>query len=160
MAKSRRDSKKIKLLKQLEDNPLVTLACTRIGISRATYYRWRDEDPVFRGELTKAITKGTDKINDFAESKLIENIKSGNQMAINYWLRFNHKAYRPQALRLVIEENNQQRIELGKMQRMLEELINTLGEDKLIEAAVPDPKAFKENLQKDIEEHRKLTDKL
>jgi hypothetical protein len=160
MARDKRDAKKLKLLKQLEDNPLVSLACNRAGISRATYYRWRDEDPVFRGEVLKAIAKGTDKLNDFAESKLIENIKAGNQQAIAYWLRFNHRAYRPQALRLVIEENNQQRIELKKMQQMLEELINVVGEDKLIEAAVPDPKAFKEKLQKEVEEHRKHTDEL
>jgi hypothetical protein len=160
MAKNKRDSKKTRILERLEDNPLVTLACTKVGISRATYYRWRDEDPVFRGESTKAIEKGVSKINDFAESKLIENIRGNNQQAIAYWLRFNHRAYRPQALRLVIEENNQQRVELQRMQQMLEELINVLGEDKLIEAAVPDPKAFKKKLRKEVEEHRKRTDKL
>lgn len=160
MAKDRRDGKKTKLLKQLEDNPLVTLACNRVGVSRATYYRWRDEDPVFRGDSTKAIEKGVGKINDFAESKLIENIKANNQQAIAYWLRFNHRAYRPQALRLVIEENKQQRVELEKMHQMLEELINVLGEDKLIEAAVPDPEAFKEKLRKDLEEHGKRIDGL
>lgn len=160
MARDKREAKKLKLLRQLEDNPLVSLACNRVGVSRATYYRWRDEDPVFRGEVLKAVARGTDKLNDFAESKLIENIKAGNQQAIAYWLRFNHRAYRPQALRLVIEENNQQRIELKKMQQMLEELVNVVGEDKLIEAAVPDPKAFKEKLQKEVEEHRKHTDEL
>lgn len=160
MAKDKRSAKKLKLLKQLEDNRLVSLACARVGISRATYYRWRDEDPVFRGEVIKAIAKGTDKLNDFAESKLIENIKAGNQQAIAYWLRFNHRAYRPQALRLVIEENNQQRIELQKMQQMLEELINTVGVDKLIEAAVPDPKAFKQKLKEELKASRKRTDEL
>lgn len=158
MAKKR--AQKAKLIKELEENSIVSVACMKIGISRATYYRWRAEDVDFKAATTRASEIGRAKFNDLAESKLLENIKANNQQAIAYWLRFNHKNYRPQVLRLVIEENKQQRIDLANLTMLLDELINHVGVEKLIDTAVADPKAFKEKLKNEVNKGKEALDEL
>lgn len=151
---------KAKLLRELEENPLVTRACKKLGIARSTFYRWCDEDFKFRADTTVAINRGRDKISDFAESKLYENAGNGNQQAIALILRHNSKHYRPQVLKLVIEENSQQRVELERLQLMFDELIKLKGVDALIDSAVSDPEAFKQQLRDEVDESRRRTDEL
>jgi hypothetical protein len=153
-------SKKREILKHLEDNSLVSIACSKVGISRSTYYRWREEDPDFKKATAVALETGIAKMNDYVVSKLLENIKDNNQPAIAYWLRFNHPRYKPEVLRLVIEENKQQLVEFKKLQQLMDELINLVGVDKLLEAAVPDPQGFKEKVRKGLEVPRRRSDKL
>lgn len=81
------------LLAQLNKIPIVQLACEKSSISRATYYRWKKEDPEFARLADDAIDGGVSIINDMAESQLISNIKDGNMTAIIYWLKHRHKAY-------------------------------------------------------------------
>ena len=40
--------------------PFVNYACKRVGISRNTIYKWRNEDPEFRSEMDKAEKLGTE----------------------------------------------------------------------------------------------------
>lgn len=81
------------LLKELENNPLIERACKKIGIARSTFYRWCSADPAFKEAVEAAIAKGRDKMNDFAESKLLESISFGNLQGIRYWLDHNSKRY-------------------------------------------------------------------
>lgn len=152
--------RQLRLLRELENNPLIERACKKANVGRSTYYGWCAADANFKAQAYEAQQRGRAKFNDFVESKLMENINDHHYPSIALWLRSNHDAYRPQVLRVVIEENKQQRIELADMQRMLEELVSLRGVDKLIEAAVSDPESFKKKLREDVEEHRKRMDRL
>ena len=85
--------KEIPFIEQLEKVPNVSLACEKIGIARNTVYRWCSEDPDFKARMEKALTAGTNSVNDLAESKLISHINNGNMRAIQYWLDNNKKNY-------------------------------------------------------------------
>ncbi len=84
---------KRQLLNELVNNPLIERACKKIGVARSTFYRWCVADPAFKEEAEAAITKGREKMNDFAESKLLESISLGNLQGIRYWLDHNSKRY-------------------------------------------------------------------
>jgi hypothetical protein len=61
----------------------ITAACRAVGIHRSNYYRWIDEDLEFAQQV-KLIQE--EKL-DFIESKLMEQIKSGNIVAIIFALK-------------------------------------------------------------------------
>lgn len=83
------------LLMQLKKTPIVQVACEKTGISRATYYRWRKDDPEFADNADIAIDEGLNLINDMAESQLISAIKDRNLTGIIFWLKNHHKNYSP-----------------------------------------------------------------
>ena len=87
--------KKGLLLLQLKKTPIVQVACEKTGVSRATYYRWRKEDPEFADNADIAIDEGLNLINDMAESQLISAIKDRNLTGIIFWLKNHHKNYSP-----------------------------------------------------------------
>jgi uncharacterized protein (DUF2249 family) len=86
-------AQKESLLEQLKKTPIVQVCCDKVGISRATYYRWRNEDKEFKKLSELAIGEGCQLINDYAESQLISAIKEQNITAIFYWLNHRHPAY-------------------------------------------------------------------
>lgn len=86
---------KKEILDFLADSPYVNLACKKVGISRATYYRWRVKDKKFRGEVEIAIGNGRDTFREIAESMLLKKVKEGNLDAIKYALQHNDKRYEP-----------------------------------------------------------------
>lgn len=81
------------LLDNLRKLPIVQAACQKSGISRATYYRWRNEDKKFAKEADEAFQEGLELINDLSEHQLIMAIKEQNLGAIRLWLQNRHKAY-------------------------------------------------------------------
>ncbi len=80
-----------KFLDELGKVPVVSVVCERVGLSRNTVYRWRNEDPDFRKMMDKALDLGIESISDLAESKQLQHIQQGEPWAIKYWLD-NHKA--------------------------------------------------------------------
>lgn len=89
----RQEKQKEELITCLKKTPIVQAVCQKIGISRATYYRWRKNDQVFSDEIDEALSEGKHLINDMAESQLISAIKDRNLTAIIFWLKNHHKAY-------------------------------------------------------------------
>lgn len=87
-------SKKI-LIEQIKKTPVIQVACEKVGVSRATYYRWRKSDPKFADKAEIALNEGSQMINDMAESQLISAIKEGNLTGIIFWLKNHHKQYSP-----------------------------------------------------------------
>lgn len=81
------------LLEELTKCPIVQVSCERTSVGRATYYKWRTDDPEFRRASNNAIDEGEKFINDIAESQLIRKIKEGNMTAIIYWSKHNNKKY-------------------------------------------------------------------
>ncbi len=96
-----------KVIEELSELPNVSLICKKLGISRQTFYRWKKEEADFAYDIEKSLECGVESISDLAESKLIENIKSGNQRSIEYWLN-NHKKnyYRPRINLEVIKKSD------------------------------------------------------
>ncbi len=84
---------KQELLEQLKKTPIIQIACGKSNISRATYYRWRNEDKEFAQSADKAIDEGSALVNDIAESQLLNAIKQQNLTAIIFWLKHHHAAY-------------------------------------------------------------------
>ncbi len=82
------------LLEQLKKVPIVHIACEKSGVGRATYYRWRDEDEVFKKAADAALVEGEALITDMSESQLISLIKDRKFPAVHLWLRQHHPKYK------------------------------------------------------------------
>lgn len=94
MKTQKRNRNKVRLLRELQENPLIERACKKVGIVRSTYYRWLNNDPDFKKASMNAQEVGRNKINDFVESKLIESISNGSVQGMKLWLTHNHSLYR------------------------------------------------------------------
>lgn len=68
-------------------------ACKTIGIARSTLYRWMENDTSFRDAVRDAQEIGQDTMNDYVESKLIENARNGVPRSIEFFLRHNNPKY-------------------------------------------------------------------
>lgn len=88
------DKTKQKLLKEISNYGNVYLSCLKVGVDKATYYRWKQQDKEFRKLANKAEKIGRENINDIAEHSLLKNVKDGNQRAIEYTLSHNSKRYK------------------------------------------------------------------
>ncbi len=84
---------KQKILENLKQIPIISVACQKAGIGRASVYRWKNQDNFFSKEVDKALQEGKQLINDLAEGQLINAIKEQNMTGIIYWLRNNHPGY-------------------------------------------------------------------
>ena len=82
------------LVKELEKNYLLQRACSKVGLTRSTVYRWMQEDPTFAAELRAAQGIGRRYMSDYVESKLLKNVEDQNQRAIEFWLKSNNEHYR------------------------------------------------------------------
>lgn len=78
------DNNKKKILELLEDNHgIVTTACKSMGLARATFYKWCNDDTDFKS----AVEEITETAIDFVESKLMENIDSNDVGSIIFYLK-------------------------------------------------------------------------
>ena len=89
-----RNKTKRKLLNEIQKFGNVYLSCLKIGISRATYYRWKQEDEKFKKEAEEAERVGRENICDVAEHSLLQNIKNKDQRAIEFTLTHNSEKYK------------------------------------------------------------------
>jgi ACT domain-containing protein len=81
------------LLERLKTSPIIEIACKKVGIARATYYRWRQVDKDFAKAADAALQEGKLLINDMAESQLINQIRDKHMTAIIFWLKHHHQDY-------------------------------------------------------------------
>ena len=113
----RQSKNKELLLELLRKTPIVQIACEKVGIGRATYYRWRKDSPEFTKLSDQALLDGSLLVNDMAESQLMSAIKDKNMTGIMFWLRHHHPTY---ATRVEVTTNNKnQDIELTDEQKEL-----------------------------------------
>lgn len=70
---------------------IVTTACERAGVSRATHYRWLTEDPKYK----EAVSDLGEVAVDFAESSLFEQIRKHEAAATIFFLKTKarHRGY-------------------------------------------------------------------
>ena len=83
-----------KMVEYLERTPVVESACSKLNISRSTYYRWMESDLAFKKDIEQALEQGRSVVDDVAESHLISGIKDGNMGAVKFWLANNNERYK------------------------------------------------------------------
>ena len=88
------DSQQQKVIESLAESGNISFACKRGGISRETYYRWKD-DALFAEKADIAIQLGKSFVNDLAHTQLIRKIQEGDMQAIRFHLVNCHDDYRP-----------------------------------------------------------------
>ena len=82
MADTRKNKKN--LLSELESSfGNVTIACRNTGIARATFYKWLNDDEVFK----KKVDEVNESAIDYVEHSLMRLIKEGNPTAIIFYLK-------------------------------------------------------------------------
>jgi len=106
------------LLDLLKKTPIIQFACEKSGISRATYYRWRQEDKEFVELSNQALSEGILLINDMAEAQLISLIKEKNVAALFFWLKHHHYTYSPK-IEISTNTNSISEEELGHLTDLL-----------------------------------------
>ncbi len=89
----RQQKEKQLLIEQLRKTPIIQIACEKVDIGRATFYRWRKEDSEFAQAAEIALEEGSGLVNDMAESQLMAAIRDQNLTAIIFWLKHHHPAY-------------------------------------------------------------------
>lgn len=125
---------KKKMIEMASDNPIISSLCHKFGISRATFYRWQEDDEKFKENFLKAQEIGFTGICDMAESKIVSLVKGNNDYvslnASKYILDHNNKRYK--------EAN------AGYMRFKLEEKLRKVENEKknLIEKAVEAIRVF------------------
>lgn len=62
---------------------IVSTACEKVNIGRATHYRWLQEDPEYR----EAVRMVEERTIDFAESHLHALIKDKNPQAVIFYMK-------------------------------------------------------------------------
>lgn len=92
---ARHSDDKSKLIRILEETPLVNYACKKVGIGRTTFYRWMHSNPDFRREVERALESGRAQWNEVAESSLMKNVKNGMMDAVKFYLVNNDERYTP-----------------------------------------------------------------
>ena len=91
------------LIEILKTIPSIQLACQKIGIGRATYYRWLQDDETFKADCSDALAEGVFNMNAKAEADVFVKIANGDWRAVTYWLRHRHDEYKPSYL--VVKSN-------------------------------------------------------
>ena len=90
---ARKQREQAALLEQLRKTPIVQYACEKVGVSRATFYRWKTEDEFFAKAAAEALAEGTELVSDLAESRLLTAMRDGNLGAVMYWLKHRNPNY-------------------------------------------------------------------
>lgn len=84
---------KFKFLEILRENPWISFAAKKSGISRSTIYRWMKDDPELRRAIDEAQKAGSSQLDEMAEMGLVKKIKEGHFQAIKYYLDRNNPKY-------------------------------------------------------------------
>lgn len=90
----KRDRTKDLVLEQLRRVPIIQVAAEKVGVSRTTIYRWRDESEKYRKDLEAALVEGEALINDLGESQLLTLMKDKHWPSIQFWLRHRNPKFR------------------------------------------------------------------
>lgn len=83
-----------RVLSFLAESGIVFYACKKAGVSRETFYTWK-EDPVFADRVLTATEHGKSFVNDLALNLLIRSIQNGDFRAAKFQLERCHPDYRP-----------------------------------------------------------------
>lgn len=89
----RQDKLKTVFLEQLKRTPTIETACQKVGIGRATVYRWVNSNKQFKKKVEEALTEGRTFMSDVAESQLFSLIGDKKIEAIRLYLSTHNARY-------------------------------------------------------------------
>jgi len=81
------------LLEQLKRTPTIETACQKVGVGRATVYRWRDKSKTFKAQIDGAQEEGRAFMSDVAENQLFALIGEKKYEAIRFYLSTHNPRY-------------------------------------------------------------------
>ena len=61
----------------------ISVACGKMGIARQTFYNWKSNNPLF----AESVSDLEESLIDYAETKLMENIRDGKESSIFFFLK-------------------------------------------------------------------------
>ncbi len=82
------------ILEQLRKVPIIQVACEKVGVARATFYRWRADDKDFAKAVEEALVEGETMVNEMGESQLLSLMRDKHWPAISFWLRHRHPQFK------------------------------------------------------------------
>jgi len=88
------DETKQKLLNEIQKFGNVYLSSLKVGVDKATYYRWKQKNKKFKEKADEAERIGRENMCDISEHTLMQNVKEKNQRAIEYVLNHNSERYK------------------------------------------------------------------
>jgi hypothetical protein len=90
---ARQNALKVSFIEQLKRTPVIEQACQKVGLSRATVYRWIKEKKSFEKEMDAALDEGRTFMCDIAETQLFSLIGSQEFKAIALYLKTHSPRY-------------------------------------------------------------------
>jgi hypothetical protein len=122
----RQKKEKELILEKFRRMPIVQIALDQTGVSRSSYYRWRDEDLEFKTDADVAIMEGETFITELSESKLLSLINKESFPAVQLWLRSHHSKYSPK-LEINANIQNQEEALTPEQQKVVNEALRLLS---------------------------------
>ncbi len=104
MARSSDERKKF--LEILATTPFINHACKKVGVSRATIYRWMHSNYRFKQKVLKAQNSGRENLIELAEVTLVNKVRNGDLGAAKFFLTHNSNRYRNKVQIVETESNN------------------------------------------------------
>lgn len=117
---ARNSDERSKIIQILSENPSIGYACKKVGIARATHYRWMKDNASYRGSIQRSLKEGRSQWTENAEAVLMKNVRDGNMRAVTFFLTHNDSRYIPK--RSIYSEplTTLERKEFERLQRMSE----------------------------------------
>jgi len=84
---------KEEFLNQLKQSPTIETTCQKIGVSRATVYRWIANSRKFEKQVDDALKQGREFMSDVAENQLFSLIANREMSAIRLYLSTHNPRY-------------------------------------------------------------------
>lgn len=91
--KARQNKLKTTFLEQLKRNPTIETSCQKVGVGRATVYRWMKTNRKFAKQVDEALVEGRAFMSDIAESQLFSLIGERELSAIRLYLTTHNPRY-------------------------------------------------------------------
>lgn len=89
----RQNKLKKALLEQLKRTPTIETSCQKVGIGRATVYRWMRASKKFEKQVEESLTEGRTFMSDVAETQLFSLIGEKKIEAIRLYLSTHNTRY-------------------------------------------------------------------
>ncbi len=90
---ARQNKLKEAFLEQLKRTPTIETACQKVGVARATVYRWINGNKRFEKKVDAALTEGRIFMSDIAENQLFSLIGDKKIEAIRLFLSTHNARY-------------------------------------------------------------------
>ena len=91
--KARQNKLKEAFLEQLKRTPTIETACQKVGVARATVYRWIKSSKKFEQAVDDALAEGRTFMSDIAENQLFSLIGDKKIEAIRLFLSTHNARY-------------------------------------------------------------------